>query len=295
MARAPGTRRLPDPVRSMWKPPRRPPSPPSRAARPASTTLPMTMVPSPSTRRAASSASTLLSGSRPAHNREKSRPATPIEGGQPLSEKSCPSPGFERLADEARAGEAEAPRMLDRLGDADTRPGDDLRHAGACRDFERRRIEGKTVVRAADLQGFAQAPRSRAQEPLVGDAPPPAHGGEPDQRPKRANEHGAGAFFLLADEIETPMDAVRAVHVGEARRAEHHGVAGGLAAEGMRGRIGVVVGFDLGNLAADPAKHEGCTDQLGRNLMDAATKERTGEQGHRKVSRALLSSNLMLR
>ena len=47
------------------------------------------------------------------------------------------------------------------------------------------------------------------------------------------------------------MDAVGTVDVRIPGRAEHHGVALGAANVGMRRRIGVVIGLDLDDHAAD--------------------------------------------
>ena len=73
------------------------------------------------------------------------------------------------------------------------------------------------------------------------------------------------------------MDAVGAVDVGVARRAEHHGVARGRPAEAVRGRIGVVIGLDLDDPAADAVDQQRRADQVGRDLVDAAGKERATE------------------
>src|SRR5207253_5863772 len=55
-------------------------------------------------------------------------------------------------------------------------------------------------------------------------------------------------FFFFkqktAYEIHAPVDAVGAVDIGEARRAEHHPVAWRRPIEGMRGRLGVMISLD---------------------------------------------------
>ena len=81
------------------------------------------------------------------------------------------------------------------------------------------------------------------------------------------------------------MHAVRAVDVGVAGRTEHHAVALGLPAERMRGRIGVVVGLDLDDDAADALEQERRADEIGGDRVHAAGKETSAEQlGHRGVS-----------
>ena len=73
------------------------------------------------------------------------------------------------------------------------------------------------------------------------------------------------------------MDAVGAVDVDTAGRPEHHGVAGGWAAIAVGGRIGLVIGLDLDDGAADLlpdwADQERRPDQVRRHVVDAATEE----------------------
>ena len=74
------------------------------------------------------------------------------------------------------------------------------------------------------------------------------------------------------------MDAVRAIDVSETRRTEHHPVAWCRPAKRMRRRIGVMVGLDLDNEAADPVHQQRGADQVGRDLMHAAREKGTLEQ-----------------
>ncbi len=73
------------------------------------------------------------------------------------------------------------------------------------------------------------------------------------------------------------MDAVGAVDVGVPWRPEHHRVALGAPAVGVRRRVGVVVGFDLDDHAADSVDGERCADQVGRHRVDAAIEEFAAE------------------
>ena len=77
------------------------------------------------------------------------------------------------------------------------------------------------------------------------------------------------------------MDAVGAVNVGVAGRAEHHGVARGRAAEAVRRRIGVVIGLDLDDQAAHAVEQQRRADQVGRDLVHAA-----GEEGRLELAMA---------
>ena len=73
------------------------------------------------------------------------------------------------------------------------------------------------------------------------------------------------------------MDAVRAVDVRVAGRAEHRGVPCGRPAVAVRGGILVVVGLDLDDLAADSVDEQRRADELGRDVVHAAGEERAAE------------------
>ena len=50
-----------------------------------------------------------------------------------------------------------------------------------------------------------------------------------------------------------------------------------MAAEAVRRRIGVVIGLDLDDPAADAVDQQRRPDQVGRHLVDAAGEERAAE------------------
>src|SRR5579862_8619980 len=88
---------------------------------------------------------------------------------------SIPPSGFERLAEKARAFEAVAPRLLDRLGETDAGAGDNLDFA---RPREQRKgwlVEGQAVVRPGYPQRLADPAGAGAKQPLIGNAAPAAH------------------------------------------------------------------------------------------------------------------------
>src|SRR5438132_126424 len=99
--------------------------------------------------------------------------------------------------------------------------------------MERKRwpVERQPVVRARNAKGLAQPAGPRAQQPFVGETAAPAHGRKARRWPERADKDGAGAAFLLADEVEAPVNTVGAVNIGKPGRAEHHCVARSLAAK----------------------------------------------------------------
>src|SRR5262249_1170575 len=75
--------------------------------------------------------------------------------------------------------------------------------------------------------------------------------------------------------------------IGIARRTEHHRVALGPAAEGMRCGIGVVIGLDFDDGAANAFEQQRCPDEIGGNNVHAAGKETSAKEAarwHRVVS-----------
>ena len=69
------------------------------------------------------------------------------------------------------------------------------------------------------------------------------------------------------------MDAVGAVDIGVSGRPEHHRIALGRPAKAVRRRIGVVIGLDLDDHAADALEQERRAHELGRDLVHAAGEE----------------------
>ena len=74
------------------------------------------------------------------------------------------------------------------------------------------------------------------------------------------------------------MNAVGAVDIGIAGRAEHHRIALGAAAIGVRGRIGVVIGLHLDDGTSDAIDQQGRANELGRDDMHAAREEPAPER-----------------
>jgi hypothetical protein len=148
-----------------------------------------------------------------------------------------------------------------------------VRQFARCAELERRLGEREAVVLAGDAERLAEPARSGGEQVRVVEAAPLAHQLEADGRLKRPDQHGRRASLLLADEIETPMDPIGAIHVCVSRRPEHGRVPSRAAAEAVRGRVVGVVGLHLDDPAADAVDEERDADQVGRDLVDAAGEE----------------------
>ena len=94
---------------------------------------------------------------------------------------------------------------------------------------------------------------------------------------QRTNQDRTRRALARADEIQAPVDAVGPIDIGVARRAEHHRIALGTAAIGMRGRLSLVIGLGLDDHAPDAVNGELAPDQGPRDVMDAAVKEAFAE------------------
>ena len=93
------------------------------------------------------------------------------------------------------------------------------------------------------------------------------------RRFKRADQDRAGTAFMFANKVQAPVDAVGSVDVGVARRAEHHRIAFGTSDVRVRCRLGVVVGFDFDDRAANTVDEQSCADEFGRNLVHRAVEK----------------------
>src|SRR5580693_9595734 len=115
-----------------------------------------------------------------------------------------PPSGFERLTEKARTFQAVAPRLFDRLGDADARSGDNLHLALTRKERERRRVKRQAVLGVGYPQRLANPAGAGAKQPHVGDAAPAPHGRQPYRRLEGPDQHRAGRAFWLADQIHAP-------------------------------------------------------------------------------------------
>ena len=121
------------------------------------------------------------------------------------------------------------------------------------------------------LPGPEQSDRSAATPA------PRAHDVELARRLERSDQNRLGAAGLVADEVQAPVDAVRAVDVRVARCAEHDRVPGRLPAEAVARGILLVVGLDLDDPPADAVDEQRDADQVGRDLVDGAGEESARE------------------
>src|SRR5262249_46737581 len=131
----------------------------------------------------------------------------------------------ERPADEARAGEAVAPRFVHRLGDADARTDRERDGARSRQQTKWRHIERKAVVRPRNTERLAQPSGPPAQQALLLQTTALLHARDAGGRFERADQHCVRDAPAFAYEIEAPVNAVGAVHIRVPWRPEHAGVA----------------------------------------------------------------------
>jgi hypothetical protein len=136
-------------------------------------------------------------------------------------------------------------------------------------------------VLACDAERLAEPTGPGAEEQRRVEPAAHAHPLETVRWLERPHEHRARHTLLLADEVETPVDAVRAVDVRTAGRAEHRCVAGGAAAKAVARWILLVVGLDLDDPAPRAVDEQYRADQVGRHLVDAAGEELSREHARR--------------
>ena len=100
------------------------------------------------------------------------------------------------------------------------------------------------------------------------------------RRFERADQYRVCDAFRLADEVQAPVDPVRAVDVGVAGRPEHRLVALRPTAIAVRRRVFVVVGLELDDDPADAVDKQCRPDQLGGELVHAPREELSSERRH---------------
>ena len=119
---------------------------------------------------------------------------------------------------------AEAPRQLDGLGDPDPRPGDDRAARAPGGRGGSSAIGPVEQVGAVELevdaQRLGQLARARAELLDALAAAARAHQLDALERLERPDQHRRADALGLADGVEQRVDAVGAVHVGDARRPE---------------------------------------------------------------------------
>src|SRR4029079_8703776 len=129
-------------------------------------------------------------------------------------------------------------------------------------ELERRLVERQPVEDACDAERLTELARARAERSLGLEPPPPTHRVEPGRRLYLARERRLGASLLRADEVEAPVDAVRAIDVGVAGRPEHRGGAGCPPPEAVARGIVLVVRLHLDDGPAHAADAEQRPAQL---------------------------------
>src|SRR5882672_12736488 len=110
-----------------------------------------------------------------------------------------------RLAEEFRALQPISPRQLDRFGNADPQPRDDVRFFRARMQRDGRGIQRQAVVLVGNPKRYGQLAWPRAQQSLIMQSTAPAHCGNAMRRLQGADQHRTCGAFLLAHEIDAPV------------------------------------------------------------------------------------------
>ena len=97
----------------------------------------------------------------------------------------------------------------------------------------------------------------------------------------RSSRACARHILRFADEVQAPVDAVRAVDVRVAGWAEHRRVARRAATVAVARRVLLVVGLDFDDPPTYAVDEQRRADQLGRDLVDAAREELSRERVRR--------------
>ncbi len=225
----------------------------ARAAEPAAEAAPATAppcaaVPAPvAPRRAAGTWRTAVAARRSGG----AAPAAPSSAGGAPAPAGSTAARAHGTRHEPAAGDTEPPRQLDRLGDPDppidahrrvAPPGGPAEITTGPRARSAPLSESAMPSAWVSLPGPEQRLRSRAGSACPGARPSASM---PSTRLERPDQDGGADARRLADGVEHRVDAVGAVHVRPARRAEQRLGPRRQADERVAGRLGVVVGLGL--------------------------------------------------
>ncbi len=120
---------------------------------------------------------------------------------------------------------------------------------------------------AADAQRLAQPARPGAQESQLGQAPALLHHCQPLQRLYRPQQYTGAVAGRPAHQVQAPVQAIRAVHIGMAWRPKHGRIARRGATKAVRSRVVLVIGLGFHNSPAHAIHQQDCTNQLpGQHL-----------------------------
>src|SRR5690606_27436837 len=176
------------------------------------------------------------------------------------------------------------PRVLAPLADADAWPGHGVgrRWRAVAGDADAAVVAHQ--VGAVELAGDAEGLRKLAG--AVGEVvvaarawTQGAHRLDAGDRLERADQHADPFVHLAAHGVRAPVHAVGEVDVHVPRLAEHGGVAGGLAAVGVRrGVLGAAAGLALDAAAGAPVvAHQQLVQQFRRDLARVAPVDAAGK------------------
>ena len=139
---------------------------------------------------------------------------------------------------------------------------------------ERLLVERQTVVVARDAERLAEPSRAGAEQPRIDETASLLHQLDPVRRLEPSDQHRRCTPLVLADEVQAPVDAVRAVDVCAAGRAEHRRVPRRPPAEPVRRRVHRrLVCLCLDDRPADAVHEQRDADQRRRDLVDAPGEE----------------------
>jgi len=149
-------------------------------------------------------------------------------------------------------------------------------------------LEREPVVDARDAESLCEPARARAEEPCLLDGTSPPHRLEAVRRLERAQQDRRAGPFRFADDVRTPVNAVRAVHVQTARRAEHDDVPAPWPAVRVARGVVLAVRLDLHDHAAHAVDQERPADQRRCDVVDTLPEKVAGSVVIRNTSPAQL-------
>src|SRR3954464_8994825 len=170
------------------------------------------------------------------------------------------------------SGQSKAPGCLDTSGDANPWSNSDLRLARALLKGERRLIQRQAVMPLADSKRLTEPTRPRTELSYVIEPAPGPHHLKTRRRLNCPDQDCAAGLVTATDEIQAPVDPVRAIDIRVPSRTKHRGIAGRPPTEAVRGWVFTIIGLRLDDHAADAVDQHRRANEIARHLRGAASK-----------------------
>src|SRR5215212_721300 len=164
------------------------------------------------------------------------------------------------------SGQSKTPGCLNTTGDAKPRSNSDLHLTRSLLKGERRLIKRQAVMPLADSKRLTKPTRPRTELSDIVEPAPGPHHLKTRCRLNGPDQDCAAGLRMATDDVEAPMDPVRAIDIRVPSRTKHCGVAGRPPTEAVRGWVFTIIGLRLDDHAPDAVDQYRRANEIARHL-----------------------------